>query len=435
MKTNLISARILAGAGCAFLLALPAAARADRVIDAFSDPFPMTTLPGSSSPAPMVWTGTLAGSSQPQDSASQDNLAGVLGRQRFALVEEDTGTNLLVAASTGPVGAHHELSYATSSGKSGVLTLQYGALRNLNADLLSDGALAFELAIEGDMDDGAQPRPVQLTVTVHSGGASPAQATRTIASDGVYQIPFSAFAGANFSDVDFLMFELDASQVSSIDYALVGGLRTTGCLQPAGSARADRFLDTFVAALPLQYLPGAGMVPILWAGTFGGVSKNVGVAPQTGVAGVIGGQRTTTIAASALSNFLNGAMSRVDATPAFSYATGYPTSGKLTFAYGAQSDLNANLSNMAAFELELSGDLDSGTPRPVPLTVTVESGAASAATQVTLLAEGTYYIPFSAFSGVNFADVDFVQFHFDASQVQAVDFTLIGGLRASACVP
>jgi hypothetical protein len=28
-----------------------------------------------------------------------------------------------------------------------------------------------------------------------------------------------------------------------------------------------------------------------------------------------------------------------------------------------------------------------------------------------------------------------LQFHFDASQVQAVDFTLIGGLRASACVP
>jgi hypothetical protein len=435
MKTNILSAHLLAGAGCAFLLALPAAARADRVIDAFSDPFPMTTLPGASSPGPIIWTGWLAGSSQPQDSASQDNLAGVLGGQRFALVEEDTGTNQLITASTGPVGGHYELSYGTASGRSGVLTLQYGALRNLDADLLSDGARAFELAIEGDMDDGSVPRPVQLTVTVHSGGAAPAQATRTLASDGVYQIPFSAFAGANFSDVDFVMFELDASQVSSIDYSLVGGLRTTGCLQSAGSVRADRFLDTFVTALPLQYLPGAGMQPILWAGTISGVAKSVGVAPQTSVAGVIGGQRTTTIAASSISNFLTGAMSAIDATPAFSYATGYPTSGKLTLAYGAQSDLNANLSNMAAFELELSGDLDSGTPRPVPLTITVESGTQSASTKVTLLADGTYYIPFSRFYGVNFADVDYVQFHFDASQVQAVDFTLVGGLRASACVP
>jgi hypothetical protein len=433
MTTNLISARTLAGAGCAFLLALPAAARADRVIDSFSNPFPMTTLPGASSPAPVVWTGRLAGSSQPQDSASQDNLSGVLGGQRFAMVEEDSGTNLLVTASTGPAGGQYQLSYATSTGSSGALTLQYGALRDLDADLLSDGGQAFELAIQGDMDDGAQPRPVQLRVTVHSGLAS-AQATRTLASDGVYQVPFSAFAGIDFSDVDFVMFELDASQVSSVDYALVGGLRTTGCLQSSGSARADVFLDTFASPLPPQNLPGAGMQPLLWAGTINGVSKSTGVAPQTGVAGVIGGQRTTTIAASAISNFLTGVMTRVDATPAFSYATGYPTSGKLTLAYGAQSDLNANLSQMTAFELELSGDLASGTPRPVPLTITVESGAQSRATQVTLLASGTYYIPFSAFSGVNFADVDFVQFHFDASQVQAVDFTLIGGLRASACV-
>lgn len=434
MTTNLISARVLAGAGCAFLLSLPAAARADRVIDAFSDPFPMTTLPGASSPAPIVWTGRLAGSSQPQDSASQDNLAGVLGGQRFAMVEEDTATNLLVTASTGPVGGHYELSYATATGRSGVLTLQYGALRNLDADLVSDGGQAFELAIVGDMDDGAQPRPVQLRVTVHSGAAS-AQATRSLAADGVYQIPFSAFAGIDFTDVDFVMFELDASQVSSVDYSLVGGLRTTGCLQPSGSVRADLFLDTFATALPLQNLPGAGMHPILWAGTFNGVSKSTGVAAQTGIAGVIGGQRMTTIAASAISNFLNGVMTRTGATPTFSYATGYPTSGKLTFAYGAQSDLNANLSQMTAFELELSGDLASGTPRPVPLTVTVESGAQSRATQVTMLANGTYYIPFSAFPGVNFADVDFVQFHFDASQVQAVDFDLLGGLRASACVP
>jgi len=118
-----------------------------------------------------------------------------------------------------------------------------------------------------------------------------------------------------------------------------------------------------------------------------------------------------------------------------SYAAGYPTSGRLTLQYGAGGNLNANLSRARAFELELNGDLNDGNPaRPVPLTITVRSNSVTASYTTTLLQDGRYSVEFSRFPNVNFADVDFVEFRFDGSQVQAIDFALLGGLRASACI-
>jgi hypothetical protein len=250
--------------------------------------------------------------------------------------------------------------------------------------------------------------------------------------DGVYQFPFSAFPGVNFADLDYLKLNFDGSQVSAVDYVLRGGLRTTGCLQ-SGTPLADVFLDTFRAPLPLRTFPGVGSFPILWAGTMNGVVKPIDAAAQTGLVGTLGGQRATTIEASSLSNLLTGVMTTSGPDALFGYATGSGTSGSVTLEYGASGDLHANLGAMRAFELELSGDLTSG-PRPVPLTITVASSTGSAATTVTLLDDRVYYIPFTAFPGVNFASVDYVQFHFDATAVSAVDFDLIGGLRASACI-
>ena len=128
-------------------------------------------------------------------------------------------------------------------------------------------------------------------------------------------------------------------------------------------------------------------------------------------------------------------MTEYNGTPELGYDTGSGTSGSLLLDYGAQSNLNANLSQAVAFELELSGDSYSSPPRPVPLTVTVVSGASTATKTVTLQNDGMVYIPFSQFPGINFADVDRVKFLFNASSVQAVDYSLIGGLRASACMP
>lgn len=436
---NHSSRLILAGAAClSAALGFPAAARADRVIDAFSDPLPMTTLPGTSTPAPMLWAGRFSGVSQTEQTANQSNLSGVVGGQRIAKVREATLSNLVTVTSTvtsPQSGGQYALSYATGTAPSGVLSLEYGALAPLNLNLTADGSLGFELEIVGDMDDGASPRPVQLTIAARTGTGPVVTRTFSLVHDGTYQFPFSSFSGVSFADVDYLKFTFDASQVSAVDYTLIGGLRTTGCLQTAGHVISDLFIDTFRAPLPLRTIPGSGSFPLLWAGTFNGVSKPIDVGVQSGLAGTIGGQRNTTVEASAIQNFLTASMTSTGATPALSYATGSGTSGTLTLEYGAQTDLHANLGAMKAFELEVSGDLaGSGSPRPVPLTVTVASSTGSASVQVTLLNNGTYDIPFQRFPGVNFSDVDDVQLHFDATQVQAVDYTLVGGLRASACI-
>lgn len=427
---RLASSLCLAAAGfLALATASTSTAHADRVIDDFTNPFPNTTLPGSSTPSPLLWAGRLGTSTQVEQTASQSGLSGVIGGQRFSRLREATLTSFLYAS----VGAH-ELNVASGSGRSGTLTLEYGAIAAMNANFTVEGGLGFELDIDGDMNNGATPRPVTLTITARTGSSAPVSRSYTLLADGVYQFPFSAFTGVNFADVDYLKFHFDASAYDSVDYTLRGGLRTTGCLQ-AGAPIGDVFLDSFRAPLPTRALPGGGTVPGLWAGTINGVAKPIDVAVQSGLAGVIGGQRDTTLEASAIQNFLTTTLTSIGATPTLSYATGTGTSGSLTLTYGAQSNLNANLSAMRAFELELDSDLNSGgSPRPVPLTVTVASSSGSAATSVTLLNDGTYYIPFTRFPGVNFADVDYVEFHFNATAVSAVDYLLLGGVRASACI-
>ena len=426
---------ILCAASClCAVTALNSAARAERFIDTFAAPLPQQTLPGTSTPSPVLWVGTLGSDSQAQDAWYQPGLSGVLGGERDTTLMASTMSNVVTLSSTQSSGKY-ALSYATGLGSSGRLLLEYGAGVDLNANLSGDGSVAFELQIVGDMDNSTPYRPVALTVTVESGSGAPVSASATLTQDGVYQIPFASFPGVNFADIDYVSFDFDASQVSGVDYTLIGGIRTTRCVMPSGSAVADIMLDAFSAPLPKRTLPGAGEFPILWAGTFNGTVKSSDPASQSGLFGVIGGQRETLLWASSLSNFITASMSESNGTPMLSYATGSGTSGTLRLMYGAQTPLNANLSQATAFELELSGDLDSSPPRPVPLTVTVVSGATSRSTTVTLQNDGMVYVPFSQFPQVNFQDVDRVTFQFNASQVSAVDYTLIGGVRAAACVP
>lgn len=409
-------------------------ARAERFIDTFAAPLPQQTLPGASSPAPALWVGTLGGSSQAQDDASQSGIPGVLGGSRDTTLMASTLSNS-VTFSSSTNGGKNALAYAAGTGSSGHLLMEYGAAADLNADLSGDGSVAFELEIQGDMDNALPYRPVALTVTVAS-GAVQAVSTVTIIKDGVYQIPFSSFAGVNFADVDYISLDFDGSQVSAVDYDLIGGLRTTRCLQPSGSAVADIMLDTFAAPFPVRAWPGVGNFPILWAGNMSGTQKPIDTASQTGLFGVIGGQRNTELSTSSLSSFITASMSDLDGTPSLVYSTPSGTSGLLKLVYGAQTNLNANLSRAKAFELEIEGDMDNSVPnRPVPLTVTVVSGAVSKSATVTLLNDGMVYIPFTSFPLVNFNDVDRVTFSFNGTQVNAVDYELIGGLRASACIP
>lgn len=428
---------ILCAASCLCAIAsLHSPARAERFIDTFAAPLPQQTLPGTSSPAPILWVGTVSAASRWQDAKEQSGLPGVLGGERDTTLMASTLSNLVTLSSTQASGKS-ALSYATGSDSSGHLLLEYGADVDLHANLIADGSVAFELEIVGDMDNSLPHRPVALTVSVASGSSPPVAAQVTLTADGVYQVPFTSFPGVNFADVNYVSFDFDASSVSAVDYTLIGGLRTTRCLQPSGSAVADIVLDAFATPLPLDYLPGAGQVPVLWAGTWSGTVKASDTASQSNAFGGITAQRDTRVDASgsSLSNFISASMSSVSGTPALSYATGNPTSGTLRLMYGAQTSLDADLSRAVAFELELAGDLDSSPPRPVPLTVTVVSGAVTRSRTVTLVNDGMVYVPFSEFPLISFHDVDRVTFLFDASQVQAVDYSLIGGLRASACMP
>jgi hypothetical protein len=409
-------------------------ARAERFIDTFAAPLPLQTVPGAASPSPTLWVGTFGASSQPDDVASQSGLSSVLGGARETTVMASTMSNTVTFSSTTNAG-RYALGYAAGTGSSGHLLLEYGAAADLNANLSADGSVAFELEIKGDMDNSVPTRPVELTVTVAS-GATQTFSTITVINDGVYQIPFSNFAGVNFADVDYISFDFDGSQVSAIDYDLIGGIRTTACLQPSGSAVADIMLDTFAAPLPMRSWPGFGNYPVLWAGAMNGTLKPVDTSSQAGLFGVIGGQRNAELSTSSQTNFISANMGSQNGTPLLSYATPSSTSGILKLVYGAQSLLNANLSRAKAFELEISGDMNNSVPyRPVPLTVTVLSGTVTRSATVTLLDDGMVYIPFTSFPMVNWSDVDRVTFSFNGSQVNAVDYTLIGGLRAAACIP
>jgi putative Mg2+ transporter-C (MgtC) family protein len=209
-----------------------------------------------------------------------------MGGQRAATLTAATLSNLV----TTDVFAG-SLSYSAGAGQSGRLLLEYGATNHLNKNLATE--VAFELEINGDMDDGASPRPVVLTVRVESNGRTrQGSAQISLARDGVYQIPFSWFAGVDFADVDYLSFDFDASQVSAIDYGLIGGLRMADCLQ-TGSVIADIVIDDFIAKLPQSYLPGYGMINSMWVGTFNGTQKVSAQANQSNLVGTLGGQRKT----------------------------------------------------------------------------------------------------------------------------------------------
>lgn len=427
LKTTLFAASCLSA-----ILMTTGVARAERFIDTFEAPLPSQTLPGTATPMPQLWVGTINGVARAVDSASQSNLEGVYGGDRETSLEASAMANQVILSSGASNGRYH-LSYATSTGTSGRMVLEYGAAAQMNANLIADGSVAFELEINGDMDNSNPQRPVELTVTLESGGGSVIKDTTiTIVADGVYQIPFSSFPGVNFADVDYISFDFDASAVSAVDYMLIGGIRTTRSF----CTKADIALDTFTDNLPLRNIPGAGIHPIMWVGTLNGTSVASDTGIQTGLFGTIGGQRKTKLVASDISNFITASMTSTDGTPTLGYSSTFSTSGKMTLEYGTQSALNANLSSAVAFELEIDGDLNSGgSPRPVPLTVTVISGPIVRLATVTLLNNGMYYIPFSSFPNVNWTDVDRIYFHFNASQVQAVDYDLIGGLRATACMP
>lgn len=213
------SRSILAGLSLSLFLALPTAARADHVIDSFTDPLPEQTLPYGTTSDPLLWAGTLGELSQPLQLAKQAGLPGVLGGTRSVAVGESTLSNFVYAALSGG-----RLSYATGLAPSGVLTLEYGVTGDLNMNLSADRA--FTLSLDGDLSTGAAPRPVKLTISVRTTGVGTFQKTYTLLNDGTYRFPFADFPFVSWSNVDYVKLQFDASAVTGIDFDLIGGLRT-----------------------------------------------------------------------------------------------------------------------------------------------------------------------------------------------------------------
>ena len=205
-------------------------AAADRVIDSFQDALPPTTLPGTSTSAPLIWAGVIGSTSQIEQAATQSGLAGVVGGHRVTRVREASLSTEVIASSTQQAG-HPAISYATGSGRSGVLTFEYGATAALNLNLTADGSQALELDIVGDMDNSSPVRPVQLTITARTGAGAEVSRSYTLNRDGAYQFPFSAFSGVNFADVDYVEFHFNATAVSAVDYLLLGGVRASACIR------------------------------------------------------------------------------------------------------------------------------------------------------------------------------------------------------------
>ena len=149
------------------------------------------------------------------------------------------------------------------------------------------------------------------------------------------------------------------------------------------------------------------------------------VAYQTGLAGVLGGERRaeiTYVVGTANADIFNGFMAHNHNAGAKSI---------LELKYGMTVDLNANLTLFEGTRLEINvvdGDMFAG-PRPVPCTITVTSrrgtpAQATASKTLSLVNPGVYAYPFTAFPGVDFTDVDMITVRFDSSAYTSVDYAI-----------
>jgi len=192
-------------------------------------------------------------------------------------------------------------------------------------------------------------------------------------------------------------------------------------------------IDDFSDMLPMQVMPGGDVAPVLWVGQVGGVTRSTDLAEQTSLPGVLGGQRDVEFAIESPLHFSTLAIG----AGAMFFSSGLGPSGEATLSYGNKAALNADLSlgNNPVMRFELMGDLMGHKPsldRPVDLTITLASdsgplrGGATASVMVTLLSNGAYDVPLSLFGGVDLTDVDMIEFHFDATEQNAIDFIVFG---------
>jgi hypothetical protein len=211
------------------------------------------------------------------------------------------------------------------------------------------------------------------------------------------------------------------------------------CLLVPSSAPAV-ILDTFLQPLPPHPDLPVSQRTILWMGSrcdgnacppqlivnHSGVDE----ADQSGLAGVLGGNRKTTL--TEVSGNCNVNIIGSIGALTFNHDAG-ATKGILDLDYGETVNLDADLTVGAStgIEIQIAGDGDDSVPvRPILCTITVTTGRGTPAETTvaagqTLIADGIYLFPFATFAGADFADVDRVRVRFDTSQqFGAIDFAV-----------
>jgi hypothetical protein len=223
--------------------------------------------------------------------------------------------------------------------------------------------------------------------------------------------------------------------MSSTSRALrYAGLLTIALLLGATPCTAQRSIDTFMDLFPPNPTLPASARELLFVGSMcdgnvcppGAMVSHLvdDACSQTGLAGVIGGQREAHLVRVA---------GNADASPWGGYMCfNHGPGGKATLDldYGKTLDMNANLTVglATALRVDVTGDMYAG-PRPVPFTIKITSGRGTAG-QVTasatqnLVLDGTYTYPFASFAGVDFTDVDAISLRLDASAYAAVDLCI-----------
>lgn len=146
---------------------------------------------------------------------------------------------------------------------------------------------------------------------------------------------------------------------------------------------------------------------------------------------ILGGRRDVTLeklTGSGTQPYVNVNPSGGEGSGVATYNSDFGCNAVWTMAYGLGGPMDADLtgadSDAVLVEL-IGGDLYSG-PRPVPLTVAVSGGGATAEVTVELIEEGVYILPFADYPGVDFSHVDLIEVRIvqDSSINDAVDFAL-----------
>jgi hypothetical protein len=148
---------------------------------------------------------------------------------------------------------------------------------------------------------------------------------------------------------------------------------------------------------------------------------------QTGLPGVIGGERNAVI--TYVAGTANSGIYGAGNVMSHNHNAG--ASSVLELEYGLTTDLNADFLSISAtmfIVTVISGDMYAG-PRPVPCTITVTSGRGTgdeetASMTMDLILEDAYMYQFSSFGSVDFSDVDYIKYTFDASGYTSVDYSI-----------